>query len=119
MNDFASEPAYQAAVRLYGISFDLEVKFPDDERETLYLGLKKASMEVGSFLAAGFGRGSGVARIDLWSQARSRLMEARHYVLLAESRYMLDSLDVEAFDAVYAELLIRIDALLAQKAGKA
>ena len=118
-DDFTSHPAYRGALRLYGFVFDLETKFPDDEREMIYLALKRVSLEVGSFLAAGFGRERGEAGCELWEQARSRLMEARHYVLVAQSRYMLDALDVESFGAVYEEVLAGIEGLLADARRRA
>jgi 23S rRNA-intervening sequence protein len=115
--DFAEQPAYRCALRLFGFVFDLEPKFPDDERVTLYLELKRTSTQVGSLLAAGFGREPGPAALELWERARSNLMEARHYVLAAHSRYMLDAADAEAFEAVYAELLGGIETLLGQGGG--
>ncbi len=111
--DFAALPVYRSALRLCGLVYDLEAKFPDDERDMLLTGLKRVSVEIGSCLAAGFGHGRREAGFEMWTAARSKLMEARHYVLFAKTRYFVDAKDLAAFDAVYVEVLSGIDALLA------
>jgi hypothetical protein len=95
----------------------MESKFPDDEQPLLYNGLKRCAIESGSFLAAGFGRSGHAARLELWERARSRMMEARHHVLVARMRYVLDVLDVREFEALYFELTDGIDALIGGAAG--
>jgi hypothetical protein len=115
--DFVGEPVYLAALQLCAVVFDLEPQFPDDERDVLYSGMRRAVVEAGSLVAAGFGRSPGPAREDLWERARSRLMEARHYVLLAQMRYVLDTRGVDAFEAVYFEALKGIGGLLEIPAG--
>lgn len=110
--DFSTEPLYMAALSLCGVVLDLELKFPNDEREALYTGMRACAIETGSIIASAFGRSEGSARGDHWERARSRLMECRHYVLVAHMRYVLDSKDVEAFDQAYFELLVRLSGLL-------
>ena len=110
--DFSTEPMYQAALRLCGVVLDLELKFPNDEREALFTGMRSCAVETGSIIAAAFGRARGRSLGDHWERARSRLMECRHYVLVAHMRYVLDSKDVEAFDHAYFELLARLSQLL-------
>jgi four helix bundle protein len=110
--DFADQPVYQIALRLCGLVLDLESRYPDEEREALYTGMRNAAVETGSLIAAGFGRRPGPARYDRFEQARSRLMEARHYLLVSRLRYVLDSNDVESFDLVYFELLPRLSELI-------
>jgi len=110
--DFSTEPLYQSALRLCGLVLDLELKFPNDEREALYAGMRACAIETGSLIAAAFGRAPGPARGDHWERSRSRLMECRHYVLVAHMRYVLDSKDLESFDQAYFELLARLSDLL-------
>jgi len=110
--DFSTEPLYLAALRLCGVVLDLELKFPNDERAALYTGMRSCAIETGSIIASAFGRAEGPARGEYWEDARSRLMECRHYVLVAHMRYVLDSNDVEAFDQAYFELLVRLNVLL-------
>ena len=110
--DFTGDAAYRGALALCGLIYDLEVKIPDDERPDLYSGMKRAAIQVGALIASGFGRLSDQGGREAWERARSSLMETRHYVLLAQSRYFLDVLDVQAFDALYAEVLEGITRLL-------
>ena len=117
--DFASQPVYQIALRLCGLVLDMESRFPNEEREALYTGMRGAAVETGSLIAGGFGRTPGLARYDMFEQARSRLMEARHYVLVSHLRYVLDTNDVESFDLVYFELLPRLSELIGvESAGR-
>jgi four helix bundle protein len=115
--DFALQPAYRSALKLCGYVFDLEERFPQDEREVVYLGMKRASAEIGSLLAAGYGRVPSPEGRDLFRQARSRLMEARHFVLLAETRYLITPEDAAGFEALYTETLDGIEMLLAAGDG--
>lgn len=110
--DFAGQPVYQIALRFCGLVLDLESRYPDEEREALYTSMRKAAVQTGSLIAAGFGRTPGSSRHDMFEQARSRLMEARHYLLVSHLRYVLDSDDVESFDLVYFELLPRLSELI-------
>lgn len=110
--DFATEPVYQSALALCGVVLDLELKFPDDEREALYAGMRTCAVETGAIIASAFGMAEDSARGDYWERARSRLMECRHYVLVAHSRYVLDNKDVAGFDQAYFELLAKLSMLV-------
>lgn len=110
--DFIETPAYRGSLRLCRLIVDLEEKFPDDERPVILSGLKRTSSEIGAFLAAGFARSSAAAAREQWEQARARLMETRHYLLLAKSRWLVDDRDLEAFDALYLEVLREIDLVI-------
>lgn len=116
--DFAEHPVYQLALRLCAQVLDLETRFPDDEQPLLYAGLKRCAVEAGSLLAAGFGRSQPATRLELWEQARSRMMEARHLILVARMRYLVDSKDVESFEALYFETLEGIETLIGRAAGE-
>ncbi|HXI03818.1 MAG TPA: four helix bundle protein [Candidatus Saccharimonadales bacterium] len=116
--DFAGHPVYELALRLCAEVLDLESKFPDDEQELIYGGLKRCAIETGSLIASGFGRSRSDARLDIWERARSRVMEARHLVLVARMRYLVDSRDVERFEALYFEMIEGLDALIGETAGE-
>ena len=115
--DFTRNPVYGIALQLCGLVLDLEGKFPDDERAMLYDSLKRCGIESGSLLASGFGRSSPGARLELWEQARSRVMEARHLIMVARMRYVIDEKDVERFEELYAKLIDGIGALIGGAAG--
>jgi hypothetical protein len=112
VRDFASEPVYQTALQLCALVLEMESHFPDDEKDVIYAGMRLATVKAGALVAAGFGRTPGPSREDLWERARSSLMEARHYALLANMRYLLDAKALASFEAVYYEALNRIGALL-------
>lgn len=116
--DFAAHPVYQEALRLCGLVLDLESKFPDDEHPVLYVPLKRCAIEAGSLLASGFGRSAPSVRLDLWERARSRAMEARHLVLVARMRYVVDARDVDLFEERYFLLLDGIETLIGTAAGE-
>ncbi len=116
--DFAEHPVYQLALRLCAHVLDLESRFPDDEQPLIYSSLKRCAVESGSLLASGFGRSLPEARLDLWEQARSRIMEARHLVLVARMRYLIDGSDVESFEALYFEMMEGIETLIGRAAGE-
>jgi four helix bundle protein len=115
--DFTRNPVYGIALQLCGLVLDLEPKFPDDERAMLYDALKRCAIESGSLLASGFGRSSSAARLELWEQARSRVMEARHLIMVARMRYLVDEKDVERFEEAYAGLIDGIGSLIGGAAG--
>lgn len=112
LGDFADEEIYRSALRLCGLVLDFEHHFPDDERPLVYDELKRCTLETGARIAESFGRREAEARHLLLEVARSRLMEARHYVLVANLRYLLDSNQVESFDAMYMDLLSGLQGLL-------
>jgi len=116
--DFAEHPVYQIALRLCANVLDLETRFPDDEQPLLYSNLKRCAVESGSLLASGFGRSLPEARLELWEQARSRMMEARHLVLVARMRYLVDGHDVESFESLYFEMMEGIETLIGRAAGE-
>lgn len=115
--DFADHPVYRAALQFCGLVLDLEPKFPDDEHPGLYVPLKRCAIETGSLIASGFGRSRAEARLDLWERARSRVMEARHLILVARMKYVVDSRDVESFEGLYFGLIRGIEALIGAAAG--
>lgn len=116
--DFADHPVYRSALRFCGFVLDLESKFPDDEHPLLYVSLKRCGIEIGSLLASGFGRSGAEARLELWETARSRAMEARHLVMVARMRYVVDERDVERFEEHYFDLLEGIETLIGAAAGE-
>lgn len=109
---FDETPAYLAALRLCGFVHGLDAKIPDDERPLLYQGLQRASLEIGAQIAAGHALTGAAAARTCWERARAALMESKHYVLVARSRYLLDERDGEAFEELYRETLEAIGALL-------
>ena len=110
--DFAGLPVYRSTLRLCRAVMDLETQFPDDDRQLIYAGLKRAILETGALIASAFGRSKGPARTERLEEARSRLMECRHYALVADVRYHLDKGQSLAFEADYAEILAALNGLI-------
>ncbi len=112
LGDFVDLPAYRSTLHLCRVVMDLETEFPDDDRQLIYVGLKRAVLETGALIASAFGRSEGRARVETLEEARSKLMECRHYALVAGLRYHLDSAQSRAFEEEYFEILAGLNELI-------
>lgn len=117
LGDFVDLPAYRSTLRLCRVVMDLETEFPDDDRLLIYVELKRAVLETGALIASAFGRSEGPARVGRLEEARSKLMECRHYALVAGLRYHLDSAQSHSFEEEYVEILAELNELIGSGIG--
>lgn len=119
LGDFVDLPAYRSTLRLCRVVMDLETEFPDEDRQLIHVELKRAVLKTGALIASAFGRSEGPARVEKLEEARSKLMECRHYALVAGLRYHLDSAQSRAFEEEYVGILAGLNELIGPVPGAA
>lgn len=106
---FESHELYASVSRLTGLIYDMEDRFPEDEIPVLYTRMRAAAVDLGAMIASGLSRhepgGSGVFPPAAMGEARAKLSELRHYVLVAGSRFFLGAEQVEAFEEIHRGIL--------------
>jgi hypothetical protein len=112
---FESHELYASVSRLTGLIYDMEDRYPEDEIPVLYTRMRAAVVDLGALIASELSRhvpkgpggpgGGGVLPPAAMGEARAKLSELRHYVLVSGSRFFLGAEQVEAFEEIHREIL--------------
>lgn len=106
--DFDGQAVYGAVLDLTRFVYELEERFPQDELGVLFARLKAAAVDVGARIAEGYARDgldAGGLSETTRREARGKLAELRHYVLVSHGRFFLDELHLRKFEELYARIL--------------
>lgn len=106
--DFDGQAVYGAVLDLTRFVYELEEHFPQDELGVLFARLKAAAVDVGARIAEGYARDgldAGGLSETTRREARGKLAELRHYVLVSHGRFLLDELHLRKFEELYARIL--------------
>lgn len=108
MTGFEDRSLYQQARRLIKYVYDIEDRFPEEDRISLHRPMRDQALEIGARIAAGFScLGDSISSMLPQENRRdvlSRLGEVRHWVLTAETLHHLDAERVAEFEEIHDAL---------------